>query len=109
MAAEIVPDSWDSYKNAGLRFACDCTVREVGNPEDHIDRPHYWELDTDHEVAVTSRDSATIVGEWIVDGVSATATRAQIRDPGGGWLTGPYSDQEGEYVLVRLPRGYGDE
>jgi len=46
MAAEIVPDDWNSYKNQGYRFACECAVQTV----DDCDRPHHWKLDTDHEV-----------------------------------------------------------
>lgn len=46
MAAEIVPDDWDSYKNQGMRFACECSVQDVSEP----DRPHHWVLDTDYEV-----------------------------------------------------------
>jgi len=46
MAAEIVPDDWDSYKNQGYRFACECTSLEA----DTVDRPQHWVLDTDHEV-----------------------------------------------------------
>lgn len=47
MAAEIVPDDWDSHRNEGLRFACDCTVQAV----DEMDRPQPWVIDTDNELA----------------------------------------------------------
>lgn len=44
MVAEIVPDDWDSYKNAGRKFACECTTLEEGE----ADRPVSWEVDLDN-------------------------------------------------------------
>lgn len=46
MAAEIVPDNWDSYQNKGVVFACRCTKASRNG----MDKPHYWVLDTDYEV-----------------------------------------------------------
>ncbi len=45
MVAEIVPDGWDSYKNNGRKFACNCTTLEEGE----VDRPSSWVIETDHE------------------------------------------------------------
>lgn len=55
MAAETVPDGWDSYENQGYRLARECTIQAVGE----CDRPHYWELDTDHEVGSDALMSKT--------------------------------------------------
>lgn len=48
MAAEIVPDDWDSYRKEAVVFSCRCTKASRNG----MDKPSYWVLDTDHEVGV---------------------------------------------------------